>query len=218
MAVALSIALLAVAGLAFLAALILLVRALGSRSSISKQPYDVGLVEAKRSSQAQLLAAGAAFIIGLIFLGAFAVIPRGDAAADAEPSVPVLPTTAPAVLPGPAATRDLVAPAVATSSVATLAPQPTTPPVTPTIGATATPEATVAAGPTTATVSSGVGVWLRSAPTTNSEQLEWLLDGTVVTLLEGQETADEFLWQQVQVESGVEGWVARDFLVINETP
>lgn len=213
MAVALTIALLVVAGLAFLAALILLVRALGSRSSISKQPYDVGLVEAKRSSQAALLAAGGSFIIGLIFLGAAAVIPRGDAAADAEPAVPVLPTVDVQVFPTPAATRELVAPAVATAQ-----PQPTQPPPTPTVGATATPVPTEPAGPTTATVSSGVGVWLRSAPTTNSEQLEWLLDGTVVTLLEGQETADDFLWQQVQAESGAEGWVARDFLVINETP
>jgi uncharacterized protein YgiM (DUF1202 family) len=209
-AVALSIALLVVAGVAFVAALFLLVRALSSRSSISKQPYDVGLVEAKRSSQAQLLAAGASFIVGLIFLGAFALIPRGDVAAETEPVVPVLPTTA-IVVPTPAATRELVAPAVETAP-----PQPTQPPVTPTIGATETPVPTEPAGPTTATVSSGVGVWLRSAPTTASEQLEWLLDGTVVTLLAGQETADDLLWQQVQAESGAEGWVARDFLVINE--
>jgi hypothetical protein len=65
-------------------------------------------------------------------------------------------------------------------------------------------------------VSSGVGVWLRGAPSTSAEQLEWLLDGTAVTLLSGQETADDLLWQQVRTEAGVEGWVARDFLTVSE--
>jgi hypothetical protein len=86
----------------------------------------------------------------------------------------------------------------------------------PTPQATAAPTATSA--PTTATVSSGVGVWLRGAPSTSGEQLEWLLDGTVVTLLAGQETADDLLWQQVRTEAGVEGWVARDFLAVSEPP
>ena len=74
----------------------------------------------------------------------------------------------------------------------------------------------VAPTPQTATVSSGVGVWLRGAPSTTGEQLEWLLDGTLVTLLPGQQTADDLLWQQVRTEAGVEGWVARDFLAISE--
>lgn len=211
MAAALSIVLLVLAGLAFLVTLSLLWRALSSRSSISKQPYDVGLVEAKRISQAQLLAAGAALVLSLIFLAAFAVLPRGEAAADMAPSVPVLPTTAIEIRPSPVITRSLANPAVET-----VPPAPTQPPVTPTIGATETPEPTASVGPTTATVSSGVGVWLRSAPSTTSEQLEWLLDGTVLVLLGGQESADDFVWQQVQAESGAEGWVARDFLVVNE--
>ena len=63
-------------------------------------------------------------------------------------------------------------------------------------------------------VSSGVGVWLRGAPSTTGEQLEWLLDGTLVTLLGQQETADDLLWEQVRTEGGVEGWVASDFLSI----
>ncbi len=210
-AIALSIALLVLAGLALITALILLWRALSSRSSISKQPYDVGLVEAKRSSQAQLLAAGASFVLSLIFLSAYAVVPRGAATAESEPVVPVLPTPAFEIAPTAVPTRALANPAVETAP-----PVPTQPQPTPTIGATATPVPTEPAGPTTATVSSGVGVWLRSAPSTTSEQLEWLLDGTVLTLLDGQETADEFLWQQVQAESGAEGWVARDFLVVNE--
>jgi hypothetical protein len=68
----------------------------------------------------------------------------------------------------------------------------------------------------TAVVSSGVGVWLRATPSTTGEQLEWLLDGTVLVLLDGQETADDLLWQQVQTEAGVTGWVAADFLLTSE--
>ena len=33
------------------------------------------------------------------------------------------------------------------------------------------------------------------------EQLEWLLDGTLVTLLPGQQTSDDLLWQQVRTEA-----------------
>lgn len=213
---ALSIALLAVAGLAFLVAVVLVLRALGTRSSIGKQPYDVGLVEAKRNTQAQMLAAGIVFVVGLIFLGAFAVIPRGEAAAEnvAPPSVPVLPTPEVEMGLTPVATRTLAGPAVAT-----IAPAATLPPPTPTIGATVTPTIDASTIPTSAVVSSGVGVYLRAAPSTSAEQLEWLLDGTIVTLLEGQETADDLVWQQVQVASGAQGWVARDFLVVDgETP
>jgi hypothetical protein len=58
---------------------------------------------------------------------------------------------------------------------------------------------------------------LRGTPSTSGEQLEWLLDGTVVTLLAGRETADELNWQQVRTEAGVEGWVASDFLTVNQS-
>jgi hypothetical protein len=46
--------------------------------------------------------------------------------------------------------------------------------------------------------------------------LEWLLEGTVLIILPGRETADEFEWQQVQTEEGLIGWVATEFIVINE--
>jgi hypothetical protein len=46
--------------------------------------------------------------------------------------------------------------------------------------------------------------------------LEWLLEGTVLIVLPGQQTAEDLLWQQVQTEEGLIGWVAADFIVINE--
>jgi hypothetical protein len=90
---------------------------------------------------------------------------------------------------------------------------PTNPPTDePSPAPTNTPEPVV----NTAIVSSGVGVWLRGTPGTTGEQLEWLLDGTVLTLLDGQETADDLLWRQVQTETGLTGWVAADFILLSE--
>jgi hypothetical protein len=46
--------------------------------------------------------------------------------------------------------------------------------------------------------------------------LEWLLEGSILIVLPGQETADDLLWQQVQTEDGLIGWVAAEFIAINE--
>jgi hypothetical protein len=56
---------------------------------------------------------------------------------------------------------------------------------------------------------------LRSLPSTEGEQLEWVLDGTTLLLLPGKQTADEFEWQQVRTPTGLEGWVAVDFIIYN---
>ncbi len=202
----LNIVLLSLAGLLLLAALYFASKALGARSNVHRQAYNVGQVEAKRTSQVYWIRAAFSLVIGLIFLGIFAVRPLfsglGSAAPEPTltvPAVDVIPTEAVATQP----------PAQVTAE-----PSPTSPPSSPTPAATAEPTATTA--PVTATVSSGVGVWLRGAPGTSGEQLEWLLDGTIVTLLAGQESSDDLLWQQVLTEGGVEGWVARDFLSVTE--
>jgi SH3-like domain-containing protein len=80
--------------------------------------------------------------------------------------------------------------------------------------ATSAPLATETATPPppTAVVSSGVGVYLRAEPSTESEQLQYLEQGVTVVLLEGQQTTEELLWQQVQAADGQVGWVAFDFI------
>ena len=202
----LNIVLLSLVGLLLLAALYLMSKALGARSSAHRQAYNVGQVEANRTSQVYWVRAAFCLIVGLIFLGIFAIRPlfSGLGAATSEPTL-----TVPAVEIAPTlpvATEPAV--------LVTMEPTPTGPPPSPTSAVTAEPTATTA--PVTAIVSSGVGVWLRGAPGTSGEQLEWLLDDTVVTLLGGQETADDLLWQQVRTDSGVVGWVARDFLSVTE--
>lgn len=205
MTVVLNVLLLSLAGLSILAAIYFVLKALGARSSINRQAYSVGQVEAKRASQVNWVRAGFLLLVGLIFLGIFAVRPLFSPGAAPQPT-----PTVPAVDVAPTTTATLEPPPVQQSS-----PQPsaTTLPATPSPPATAEPTATATV--TTATVSSGVGVWLRGAPSTSGEQLEWLLDGTLVTLIGRQETADDLLWEQVRTEAGVEGWVARDFLTVS---
>lgn len=209
MAAVLNIVLLSLAGLSILAALYFLVKALGARSNISRQAYTVGQVEAKRVSQVNWIRAGFLFIVGLIFLGIFAVRPLISRTAFAPQPTATVPVLEVAPTQPVSESTPLSPP--------TSQPTPTSPPASPSPEATAAPTATTA--PATATVSSGVGVWLRGTPSTSGEQLEWLLDGTVVTLMAGEETADDLVWQQVRTEGGVEGWVARDFLSLeNPTP
>ncbi len=207
MTTVLNIVLLSLAALSILGALYFLAKGLGARSSIHRQAYSVGQVEARRSSMVHWIRAGFLLVAGLIFLGIFAVRPllSGRAAAPTPAPTQAAATFAPQVTPN--ATTPPETPA------APAAASPTTLPASPTPQATVAP--TVTTAPQTATVSSGVGVWLRGAPSTTGEQLEWLLDGTVVTLLPGQQTADDLLWQQVRTEAGVEGWVARDFLTVS---
>lgn len=208
MTVVLNVVLLSLAGISILAAVYFIMKGLGAKSSITRQAYSVGQVEAKRTSQVNWIRAAFFFLVALIFLGIFAIRPLISRSTGLAPE----PTgTIPVV--NPVATQSEateIAPVVETSAP----PAPTSAPVTPSPEATAAP--TVTSAPTTAAVSSGVGVWLRGSPSTTGEQLEWLLDGTIVTVLEGQETADDLLWQAVRTEAGVEGWVARDFLSINE--
>jgi hypothetical protein len=161
-----------------------------------------------------------ALILGLVFLGVFGLIlrpVRGTAtdlpAATPAENVPPSPTTA--VVATPSATTSLPTP--------NPSPSPSLPTATATLSLTVTSTltATVPLSPTapglpTATVSSGVGVYLRAEPGTTSEQLEYLVDGTVVTLLPGRQTAEGFEWAQVRTAAGLEGWVVLEFLVPNQ--
>ncbi len=201
--VVLNVVLLSLAGLSLLAGLAFVLKGLGARSRITRQAYSVGQVEAKRTSQIHWIRAGFFFLAGLLFLGIFAIRPLFSRVGEAAPQ-PTPTFTAPTA--APTATIPVILP--------TDLPAPTSAPATPTTQATAAPTATTT--PVTAAVSSGVGVWLRGAPSTSGEQLEWLLDGTIVTLLAGQETADDLVWQQVRTDTGIEGWVASDFLTINQ--
>ena len=207
MAVILNIVLPILAGLSILAMFYFTRRAFNSRYKSARQPYGVGRQKAHRTAKVNALRAVFSLLLALIFLAVIGVSPS------LEQLVPFPTVTPPPEKPESSSPVATLVP-TATKAVSTVEPSPTspvptaTPPPLPTI--TSTPQ------PLTATVSSGVGVWLRDLPGTDTEQLEWLLEGTIVIVLSGQETSDDLLWQQVQSEDGLIGWVASDFIVINE--
>ncbi|MAU00333.1 MAG: hypothetical protein CL608_24595 [Anaerolineaceae bacterium] len=204
-----------IAGVAILAALYYGGRAVIRRGQPTDSAYNVGRLEARRSVQIDLIRALASIVVALIFLGAFGLTPR--------PVEPLISPTEPApmldatnVPPEPTSVTPTDPPTLLPATPTVTETDPVEPSPLPTSPPTAAPTATPEPAAETAVVSSGVGVWLRAAPSTTGEQLEWLLDGTVLTLLDGQETADDLLWQQVQTETGLIGWVAADFLLISE--
>ncbi len=206
-----------IAGVAILAALYYGGRAVIRRGQSTESAYNVGRLEARRSVQIDLVRALASIIVALIFLGAFGLTPRPVEPLFSPTDPPLLlestdtPTEPATLAPTdfPTATVTPAAPIVTESN-------PAEPTALPTAQPTLEPTATSAPVVETAVVSSGVGVWLRAAPSTTGEQLEWLLDGTVLTLLDGQETADDLVWQQVQTDTGLIGWVAADFILTSE--
>jgi len=203
-------------------------RAFTLKMQASKQKYGVGQFEKTREMKLDVMRGVGAAILGLIFLAVFGVMPRPSDTVDVvETPVPTMTATI-AVTPSPTVTA-VVVPTIEPGTAVifpTSTPDSAVPVNTPTSDspAAATPIPTVAAatatavGPVekTAVVSSGVGVWLRDAPTINSNQLEWLLEGVILTVLDGQQTADDLDWQEVRTGDGVEGWVASDYIEINE--
>jgi hypothetical protein len=180
-------------------------RAFRSRHKLSIQPYNVGQQEAHRATKINAIRAIYCLLLALIFFAVISVSPRLERLIPA----PMVTPSPESISPSPVAT--LVP--TATKAVSTLEPSPTSP--VPTATGTPLPTVTSSPPPLTATVSSGVGVWLRDLPGTETEQLEWLLEGTVLIVFPGQETADDLLWRQVQTEEGLIGWVASDFIDIN---
>lgn len=206
MAVLFNIILSVLAGLCILAMFIFIWRAFSARYRSSRQAYGVGRQEAHKSSKVNIIRAVFALLLALIFLAVLGVSSQVARLAPA-PAVTPLPVVDP---PSPEAT--LVP--TATKQLSTTEPSPTSP--LPTASATPLPTVTSTPQPLTATVSSGVGIWLRDQPGVETEQLEWLLEGTTVIVLAGEETADDLVWQQVQTDEGLIGWVAAEFIVINE--
>ncbi len=205
-------------------------RAFSSRIKASKEKYSVGEFERYRDMKLDIMRGVGAAIVGLILLSIYGVMPHSIEAAKTDEAVAtVIPAATDNLNPSPTVTAIIVptmgsgtavsipttTPSVTATAITLTDETPaaaTSAPITPIV--TETPLAAPTDTANTAVVSSGVGVWLRDAPTTNSEQLEWLLEGAVLTLLDGQQTADGFDWQEVRTIAGVDGWVAAEFIQI----
>ncbi|MBX3060676.1 MAG: SH3 domain-containing protein [Anaerolineae bacterium] len=203
------------AALAALAGIYFMIRAFSSRSAETRATYNVARQHAHRDKQVELIRAVFSFIVALILLGVYGFTPR-----------PLIPAATPTPMPAPPPTAvpptPTTAPTQPTATLSPATPQATTAPTdAPTQTATAVPPTATPAdipttAPLTATVNSGVGVWLRAEPNTTSEQLEWLLDGTILTVLPETAAAENLAWQQVQTAEGLVGWVAVPFITYNE--
>jgi hypothetical protein len=207
------------AGVAAIAGIYFLIQAFFNQSAETRASYNVARQHAHHDKQVDLIRSVFSFIVALILLGVYGFTP--------QPS-----TTAPTVTPTPTPTTAVTTPATSPHSIPTqpvatspaISPTATTAPTstpTPTMTITAVPPTTLptdtpTAAPRTATVSSGVGVWLRAEPNTSAEQLEWLLDGTILTVLPETATGENLAWQQVQTAEGLVGWVAVPFITFSE--
>lgn len=206
MAVIFNVVLPVLAGICIIGVIFFLVRAFSARARVERQAYGVGRVETRQKAQVNIIRAFVALALALLFLGIMAIGPRLAASLPAATATPSPTAAAPQESPTP--TRSATATPTRSQPTPT-SPVPTaTPPPPPT--ATLTPE------PLTATVTSGVGVYLRAEPTVEGSELEYLPDGVTLFVLEGEQTADDLVWQQVQTEEGQVGWVAADFITINQ--
>lgn len=123
-------------------------------------------------------------------------------------------------LPTPTIIR-LTAPA---SAVPTETPPQASPTAIPTITPKPTPN--LAVPPEEITVgyyaevanTDGIGVSLRGGPSTNNSRLFTVPEGTILLVIDGPREADTFIWWQVQLDDGSEGWVAGDFIIPAAAP
>jgi hypothetical protein len=204
-----NLVLLVFAGLFALAAVLSALAGLGTRSRMANSPYGVGRQERRRTMQVSFIRALAFAILALIFFGVYGISsrPGGTRASERGVGATQVPPVASAT-PGITATATFAATATATLAAST--PTATTPSVTGTPTATATATITPTPEPS-AIVTAPAGLYLRDVPGGTAE-LELITEGTVLVLLPGRQTVDDLDWQQVRSPSGLEGWVAAEFL------
>jgi hypothetical protein len=196
----------ALIGISVIAASFFIIRATRSRSRTSREAYGVGQQDARQSMQVNITRGVGFIILGLILLGVYGLSSRP---VELEPELQIntptkiASTSTVTILPTPTVTAillELTPTPTQAVSPATITPLPEPTEIPP------------SSSPQTAIVISEVGVWLRGTPGTAGEQLEWVLNGTVLTLLPGEESVDDFEWQQVRTPDGNEGWVATDYI------
>ncbi|MEM7330758.1 MAG: SH3 domain-containing protein [Chloroflexota bacterium] len=201
---------------AILIAGIYLLRAWNNRSESTLAPYNVGRQEARVLMQKNIIRALGVVVFGAIVLLVLFIMGLLTPSEVIEAEIEPIATSSPEeeIINTPEPIEPTEAQPVEDETAVSVPDTPTPITIEETPTAENTPEPTPTNVPETAVVSSGVGVWLRSAPNLEGEQLEWLLEGTELTLLEQSSQGDTFSWQEVQAPSGISGWVATDFITV----
>ena len=205
--------LLALALVCLLAALALILRAVGRRGRAANAAYSVGRQELRHDMQVDLVRGAAFLLLSLIVWAVFGLSVR------TEQANALSPTMTPTISVTVAATRTATAVPTPTGTHAattnTPLPSPTTPPDIPTQTPSPSPTPTETPKPPTALVNSPNGLYLRERPG-GTQEIELIPDGTELILLPGRQTENDLEWQQVRTPLGNEGWVAVDFIIYQQ--
>lgn len=122
--------------------------------------------------------------------------------------------------PTPEATSAFVVPPTATLSLdlpTAIPSQPSPTLVLPTESPTEPPPPAVVAPGVTVVVkgTGGTGLSLRAKPTTQSKRVAVIKDGTELTVLDGPEKANGYVWWKLRAPDGKEGWGVTKYLALN---
>jgi hypothetical protein len=130
-------------------------------------------------------------------------------AEEVEPTPTVILRTAVPTSPAPTVTAAGGAPAEPTPEGEPVeGPAPTAEPA-------AVSPGTVAVGVSVRIVDTGVGLNLRAEPVVAPDNILALVpDGTVLEVIGGPETDDDFTWWQLRMSDGTEGWGVEQFLQV----
>lgn len=197
-----------VAALCLLGALYFLFVGLRSRSEVPESSYGVERQEVRHIVLASYFRSGFLFCLALILV---AILGIGNYPGPKGPEDNTL--TNPGV--STPVDNDAVNPTATKKTDPTNRPSPTSP--VPTLTPTTTPTAIPTDTPIViiAIVTSPNGLWLRESPG-GTQEVELIADGAELIVLDGIEVADDIEWQFVRTPSGLEGWVAADFIQVNQ--
>jgi len=144
-------------------------------------------------------------IIILLCVGLVLIIQAIRSGGDQETPVPSATITAAVA---PSATLSLLEPTDGEPPTATVVLPVSTPPVT------ALPTEIRPGALVVVTNTGAGGLNLREEATTSANTVGRAQDGTVLTVLEGPQQADDYTWWKVRTPDGKEGWAAANWLVL----
>jgi hypothetical protein len=187
----------------------MLVRGLRARAHLSDYAYGVERQAVRHEMLVSFSRSAVMLLVAIILFAIYGVLPNNGEPEFLETETPTV-----TMVPTAAITQTADSSQLPVGETSTAAPVDT---ITPDEEPTGVPEPTETPIPsiqaTTAVVESFNGLYLRTEPDAESQELELVLDGTQLFLLDGREPVGQPEWQQVRAPSGLEGWVFIQFIV-----